>query len=95
MVMEQEKLVQSHGILLSVMEFYPFCPQIVPNLYFLVATKKLSSDLESLHLLMFSAKCRECKIRKKKGHGKSRSGQGKVMEKYFVKSVGTLHGETA
>ena len=39
---------------------------------------------------MFSAKCRECKIRKRDGHGKSRNGHGKVMEKYFVKCVGTL-----
>ena len=32
-VMEQEKLAKGHGILLSVMEFYQFCSQIVPNLY--------------------------------------------------------------
>ena len=33
---------------------------------------------------MFSAKCRECAIEKRNGHGK-------VMEEYFVKSVGTLY----
>ena len=31
-VMEHEKLAKSHGILISVMEFYQLCPQIVPNL---------------------------------------------------------------
>ena len=39
---------------------------------------------------MFSAKCSECKIEKRDGHGKLRTGHGKVMEKYFVKSVGTF-----
>ena len=72
------------------MEFYQFCPQIVPNLYFFVTTKKLSSDLESLHFLTFSAKRHKCKFGKKDGHAKSRNGLRKVMEKYFVKSVGTL-----
>ena len=46
--------------------------------------KKLSSNLKSLHFPMFSAKCRECKIGKGDGHGKSKNGHGKVMEKYFV-----------
>ena len=32
-VMEHAKLAKSHGILLSVMAFYQFCPQIVQNLY--------------------------------------------------------------
>ena len=50
---------------LSVMEFYQFGPHI-----FWVTTKKLSSDLESLHFLMFSAKCRKCKIGKRDGQGK-------------------------
>ena len=39
---------------------------------------------------MFLAKCIEFKIKERNGHGKSRNGHGKVMEKYFVKSVGTL-----
>ena len=70
------------------MEFYSFCPQIVPNLYFLVATKKLSNDLFSdVFHKMSIIQNREDKI---KDHGKSRNGQGKVMEKYFVKSVGIL-----
>ena len=69
----------SHGIL-----------PILPNLYFSVTTKKLSRNLESLHFPTYSAKCRECKIGKRYSHGKLRNGQGKVMEKYFVKYVGTL-----
>ena len=32
-VMEHGKLPKSHGILLSVMEFYQFCLRIVPNVY--------------------------------------------------------------
>ena len=67
------------------MEFYHFCPEFVLNLYFLVTTKKSSSDLESPHFFTFSAKHRKFKIGERNGHGK-------VMEKYFVKSVGTLAG---
>ena len=54
----------------------------------LVTTKKLSSELESLHFLTFSAKRCKFKIGERDGHGKSRNGHGKVMEKYFVKSTG-------
>ena len=39
---------------------------------------------------MLTAKRREFKIGERDGHGKSRNGHGKVMEKYIVKSVGTL-----
>ena len=46
--------------------------------------------VESPHILTFSAKLNECKIDKRVGHGKIRQGHGKVMKKYFVKSVGTL-----
>ena len=60
-----------HGML-------PILPQIC---MFFVTTKKLSSNLESPHFPMFSAKCRECKIEKRDGHGKSRNGHGKVLEK--------------
>ena len=38
----------------------------------------------------FSAKYRKFKIKKRYGHGKLRNGHGKVMDKYFVKSMGTL-----
>ena len=37
---------------------------------FLVATKKLSSELESVHFLTFSANCRKFKIGERDGHGK-------------------------
>ena len=67
--------------------FAPNCYQIC---MFFVTVKKLSSNLESPHFPMFSAKCRECKFGKRNGHGNSRNGHGKVMEKYFVKYVGTL-----
>ena len=73
----------------KVTEFYPFCPQIVLNLYFSVITMKLSSDLESPHFPTFSAKRCEFKIGERNGHGKSRYGHGKVMEN-IVESVGTL-----
>ena len=49
-VMEHEKLAKSHGIFL------------IKFVFFLVTTKKLSSDLESLHFQRFSAKRRECKM---------------------------------
>ena len=39
-----------------------------------------SSDLESLRCFPQM----HCKIRKTDGHGKSRNGHEKVMEKYFV-----------
>ena len=61
-------------------------------LVFFAATKKLSIDVESPHFLTFSAKYHECKIEKRDGHGKLRNDHGKVMEKYVVKSVGTLQG---
>ena len=76
--------VMSHWIL-------PILPQnYVKFLLFFVTTKKLSSNLESLHFSTFSAKCCECKIGKKDGYGKSRNGGGKVIDKYFVKCLGTL-----
>ena len=75
----------------SVMEFFQFCLQIVLNLYFLVPNKKLSSDLESPHFPTFSAKRCKFKIGDRDAHGNSRNGNGKVMKKYFVKSVGTLN----
>ena len=56
----------------------------------MVIAKKLSSDLESPHFLTLSANYLEYIIGERDGHGKSRNGHGKVIEKYFVKSVGTL-----
>ena len=77
--MEYEKLAKGHGILRSVMEFYQFCPRIVLYYSFLVTFKKLSSDLESPHFPIFSAKRRKCKFRKRDGLGKSRNGHGKIF----------------
>ena len=74
--------------------FTNFVPKFYQICMFFATAKKLSSDLESPHLPIFSAKCRECKFGKRDGHGKSRNGHmkshGKVMEKLFVKYVGTL-----
>ena len=61
----------------SFMEFYQFCPQFVLNLYFMVITKKLSSDLESLHC--------KFKIGERDGHGKSRNSHGKVTVSMMAK----------
>ena len=60
-----------------------------PNFYhfFWVTAKKLSRNLESPHFLTCSTKCRVWKIGKRHGHGKSRNGHGKVMEKYFVNGL--------
>ena len=71
------------------MKFYQFAPDLY--LFFVVTTKKLSSDLESTFFPTFCGKRWECKIWKRDGNGKSRNGHGKVMEKYFAKSVGALH----
>ena len=79
------KFLITHGIL----PILP--PSFIKFVFYLVTTKKLSRDLESLHFLTYSAKRRKCKIRKIDGHGKSRNYHGKVMEKYVFKSVGTLY----
>ena len=76
--MEHEKLAKSHRILLYVMEFYQFSSQMVHNF------------LESPHFPIFFTKCHKCKIDKRDGLGKLRNGHVKVMDKCFVKSVGTL-----
>ena len=44
--------------------FTNFAPKLCQFCMFLVTSKKLSSDLESPHFPLFSAKCRECKIEK-------------------------------
>ena len=58
--------------------FTNFDPKLCQICILLVPTKKFSSDLESLHYPMFSAKCCECKIggKIKKWSGKS---QGKIV----------------
>ena len=70
--------------------FTIFAPRFYQICIIFVTTKKVCSNLKSLHFPTFPAKCSECKIGKRDGHGKSRNGHGKVMENYFVKSVGTL-----
>ena len=84
MVMEKswnmENWPKSHGILLSVIEFYQFCPQMYQSCMFFATTKKLTIDLESLHFATCSVKCRICKITKRDGHEKLTNVHGKVME---------------
>ena len=67
--------------------FTNFAPELCKICMFFLPPLR---NVESLHFPMFSAKCRECKIEKRDGHGKLRNGRAKVMEKYFVMSVGTL-----
>ena len=57
---------------------------------FFATAKKSSIDVESPHFSTLSAKCRKYKIKKRDSHRKSRNSQGKVVKKYFVKSVETL-----
>ena len=66
-----------------------FAPELYEICKFAI-TEKPSICAESPDFPVFSAKCRECKIEKRDSHGKLRNGHGKVMEKYVVKSVGTL-----
>ena len=71
----------SHGILpILPPKFYKICISFV-------STKKLNSNLKTS---FFFTKCRDCKIENRDGQEKLRNGHGKVMEKYVVKSVGTL-----
>ena len=73
--------------------FTKFAPKLYQICIFFVTTKKLSCDLKSPHFLTFSAKRRKFQIGQRDSHGKSRNGPGKVLEKYFVRSVGTLNIE--
>ena len=78
-VTEHEQLAKIHGSLCVSWNFTNFAPELYQFFFFfffLSQLKKISSDLESLHFPTFS--------------GKLRNGHGKVTEKYFVKSVGTL-----
>ena len=60
--------------------FTDFVPELYQICTFFATTKKLSIHVESPHFPMFSTKCCKYKIKKRDGHGKSRNGQGKVME---------------
>ena len=82
-VMEHEKLAKSHRMLLSVMEYYQFSPELyricIFFFFFFATTKKLSMNVGSPHFLKFSSKCPECKIDKRDGHGKLRNGHGQIF----------------
>ena len=67
-----------------------FAPELYQICIYFANTMKVNINVGSPHFLMFSANYWECKIVKKDGHGKLRNDHGKVMEKYFVKSMGTL-----
>ena len=71
--------------------FSNFAPKLYQIHMFFDTTEKLSNDVESPHFPTFSAKNTKFKTEKRDGHGKLKNGQEKGMEKYFVKSVGTLH----
>ena len=60
---------------------------------FFATTEKFSIRVESLHFPMFSAKCWECKIEKRDGHGKLRNGQGEVRKNMWD-SIITLGNST-
>ena len=85
--MEHEKLASGHSILFfshGILSILP--PNCTKCVCFL-------PPLNNRHLCRksaFSAKCRECKIEKRDSLVILRNGHGKVMDKYFVKSVGTL-----
>ena len=70
-----------HGKVMEHEKLANFAPKFYPMCMFFVTAKKINSNLESLHFPMFSAKCHKYKIGKRDGHGKSRNGHGKVMEK--------------
>ena len=78
-----ELCYQSWNLINFAHELYQIC-------MFLPALRNQSIDIESPHFRMFVVKRCECKIDKRDGHGKLRNGHGKVMETYFVKSVGIL-----
>ena len=57
---------------------------------FLAPTKKLSIHVEILRFQCFPQNAVNAKIDNRAGHGKLKNGCGKVMEKYFVQSLGTV-----
>ena len=70
--------------------FTNFAPELYEICMYFATTEKFRICVESPYFPMFSAKCCDCKIEQGDGHGKLRNGHGKVIEKYFVKYVGTL-----
>ena len=67
-------------------DFTNFPPKLYQICTCFATTKKSSINIESLHFLTFSIKCRKKKLRKET----VMENQETVMEKHFVKSVGTL-----
>ena len=57
---------------------------------FFATTKKLCINIESLHFLTFSAKCRKCIANAKSRREMVMENQETVMEKSFVKTMGIL-----
>ena len=86
--MEHEKLTKSMEICDKSCNFTNFAPKFYQICIFFVIAKK--NEQKSRKSPTFSTNCRDCKIWKRDGHGKSRNVHGKVMEKYFFKYVGTL-----
>ena len=84
-IISHEIFIISHGILPI------FAPELYHIYMFFATTKKLSINVESLHFQMFSTKCHKYEIDKRNGHRRLRTSHGKVMEKYFIESVGTLY----
>ena len=68
--------------------FTNYAPKIYQFCMFFVTAKKLSSNLESPHFPMFSAKCCECKIGK-------RDGRGKIFYQVCGNPVGVRKGASA
>ena len=59
--------------------------------FFFADIQKFGIGLESLHFpTFFRKKGMNVKFAQRDGHGKSTNSHGKVIEKYFAKSVGTL-----
>ena len=68
--------------------FTNLVPKLCQICIFLVPTKKFSSNLESPHFPMFSAKCLECKIGG--GGGIVRENQEMVKEKSWKNILSSL-----
>ena len=76
--MEHEKWIKSHGILLSVMKIYQICLRIVPNLFDFCRHSEMKHQ------------CRQSAFSNVFHKKPQMHNHEKVIEKYFVKSMGTL-----
>ena len=83
-VLKSLNFVISHAIL-------PILPlNCMTFVFFFVTTKKVCICVECPIFRCFPQNAANVKIEKRDGHGKLKNDHGKVMKKYFVKSVGTL-----